>query len=98
MHDGSSASTSELGTEVDRQLDGLVYSQAVRDFEVANARARDLTGRLVDASEEIATLHEELVHTQRDLSVARRENEEIRASATFRLSEIARKVRGRLRA
>lgn len=101
--DASTASTSDLGGAaidrelVDRELDRLAYAHAVRDFEVANARALDLTERLVDLSREVTSLREQLVAAQESLSIARRENESIRASATFRLSELVRKTRERLR-
>ena len=45
-------------------LDRLNLSQALRDFEVANARVIDLTARLTDT-------HKRLVNTQHELSLTR---------------------------
>jgi hypothetical protein len=86
------------GQELERELDRLSLEQALRDFEIANTRVRDLTQRLVEQSREVLALREELVATQVALNDARREIEAIRASTTFRLGTLARKVRARLRA
>ena len=84
-------------TELDRELDRLSVEQALRDFEIANARTIDLTQRLVDLSHEVTDLREQLVAAQEALAAARTENEAIRASATFRLAELSTKLRARLR-
>jgi predicted nucleic acid-binding Zn-ribbon protein len=84
-------------TELDRELDRLSVEQALRDFEIANARTIDLTQRLVDLSHEVTDLREQLVAAQEALAAARVENQAIRASATFRLAELSTKMRARLR-
>jgi hypothetical protein len=83
--------------ELDRELDRLSVEQALRDFEIANARTIDLTQRLVDLSHEVTDLREQLVAAQEAFAAARMENEAIRASATFRLAELSTKIRARLR-
>lgn len=82
--------------ELERELDRLSLKQTLRDLEIANARVIDLTQRLVDLSREVSSLREQLVSTQEALVEARNENAAIRASATFRLSELVRKVTARL--
>ena len=52
------------GLEV--ELDRLSLEQTLRDFEVANARAVDLTQRLIGLSHEITSLREQLVAAQAD--------------------------------
>jgi len=84
-------------TELDRELDRLSVEQALRDFEIANARTIDLTQRLVDLSHEVTDLREQLVAAQEAFAAARTENAAIRASATFRLAELSTKMRARFR-
>src|SRR5262245_36034263 len=84
-------------SELERELDRLSVEQALRDFEIANARTVDLTQRLVDLSHEVTSLREQLVNTQEALAAARAENQAIRASATFRLAELSTKLRTFLR-
>jgi predicted nucleic acid-binding Zn-ribbon protein len=85
------------GEELDRELDRLSLEQAIRDFEIANARVIDLTQRLIDLADEVAILREQLVGAQEALVDAQRDNAAIRASATFRVAGLARRVAARLR-
>jgi hypothetical protein len=81
-----SSAAGEAGTtELERELDRLSLEQSLRDFDVANARAIDLTQRLVDLSKEVANLREQLVGAHAAVESARLENEAIRASLTFRM-------------
>lgn len=91
-----SATGAEAG-DVERELDRLSLEEALRDFEIANARVIDLTQRLVDLGLEVTALREQLVGTQEALVHARRENEAIRATMTFKLADLVRKVRARVR-
>lgn len=52
----------------DEELSRLSAVQALRDFEVANGRVIDLTGRLVITAEELLTARQELeeVRAERD--------------------------------
>lgn len=86
-----------VGPELERELDRLSVEQALRDFEIANARTIDVTQRLVDLSTEVRELRERLVSTQEALAAAQAENRAIRASATFRIAELSTKIRARLR-
>jgi hypothetical protein len=91
------ASEPALGAgEIERELDRLSLEQALRDFEVANTRVIELTQRLIDLSHEVTALREQLVGTQEALADSRRENAAIRASATFRVADLVKKVGRRL--
>jgi hypothetical protein len=47
-------------TDLEREMDRLSLVQALRDVEIANGRAIDLTQRLLEANEQILKLQEEL--------------------------------------
>jgi len=83
-------------TALTRDIDRLSLEQALRDFEIANARAIDLTQRLVDLSKEVTRLREQVVDAQMQAAGARAENDALRASTTFRLVELSSKIRRRL--
>ncbi len=56
---GSGAVTPEPvhgDTQLEREMDRLSLEQAVRDFEIANARVVDLTQRLITANQRIVEL------------------------------------------
>src|SRR5690349_1563120 len=93
----TNSGTDVVGPELERELDRLSVEQALRDFEIANARTIDVTQRLADLSTEVRLLRERLVSLQEALAASRAENEAIRASATFRLAELSTKIRARLR-
>jgi predicted nucleic acid-binding Zn-ribbon protein len=79
-----------------RDVDRLSLEQALRDFEIANARAIDLTQRLVDLSKEVTRLREQVIDAQMQAAGARAENDALRASTTFRLVELSSKIRRKL--
>ena len=79
------------GLEV--ELDRLSLEQTLRDFEVANARAVDLTQRLIGLSHEITSLREQLVAAQAGLANAQQENRDLRASMSFRLAQLVSRLR-----
>jgi len=81
---------------VERGLDRLSLEQALRDFEIANARTIDLTQRLIDASKEISRLRGQVVEAQEQAAATRAENAALRASTTYRLVELSTKIRRRL--
>ena len=68
----TNSGTDVVGPELERELDRLSVEQALRDFEIANARTIDVTQRLVDLSTEVRELRERLVSTQEALAAARR--------------------------
>lgn len=61
------------GSELQRELDRLSLDQALRDFDVANARVVDLTQRLIGAGQE-------LLRARDELETLRREHEELRVA------------------
>jgi hypothetical protein len=85
-----------VGSGLEREMDRLSTEQALRDFEIANARTIDLTQRLVDLSHEVTRLRAQVVDAQEQAAAARAENEAIRASMTFKLNELSVKIRRRL--
>jgi hypothetical protein len=93
----ANSGTDVVGPELERELDRLSVEQALRDFEIANARTIDLTQRLADLSTEVRVLRERLVSSQEALAASQAENRAIRGSTTFRLTELTTKIRTRLR-
>jgi chromosome segregation ATPase len=49
----SQTTSSELKAELKTEIDALSLTQALVDFELANARVLDLTARLVEANERV---------------------------------------------
>jgi len=79
------------------EIDRLSLEQALRDFEVANARVVDLTQRLISSNEKV-------ISTQRDLDSLRVEMAELRAtheamqgSSGFRLASKIWAIRNAVR-
>jgi hypothetical protein len=68
------------------EMDALSLRQALLDFEVANARTRDLTERLVALVEENDRLERELAEVRGELSAERALWEQVKGSHAFRLA------------
>jgi hypothetical protein len=94
--DVPAASEGGATTALTRDIDRVSLEQALRDFEIANARAIDLTQRLVDLSKEVTRLREQVVDAEMQAAAARAENQALRASTTFRLVELTTKIRRKL--
>ncbi len=84
------AAPSVLSTE---QMDRLNLEQALVDFEIANARVVDLTGRVTTMTSELLRLRSELGRAnlrvnqaEADSAAAARHVEEIRRSIAFRVA------------
>lgn len=58
--------------ELTRRLDRLNLTQALLDFEVANARVLDLTARLVESNKRVLTLQAENEAHRLDLETTKR--------------------------
>lgn len=71
--------------ELSAELDRLSLEQALIDFEVANARVRDLTQRLIAANHEIAELRLNLSAHQVELERIRTEHALMLQSRAWRL-------------
>lgn len=65
-----------------RQMDALSLTQALLDFEMANARVLDLTARLVEANGRVLGL-------QAEADAARRTIDEVRGSLAAKEAELA---------
>ena len=73
-------------TELEQELDRLSLVEALRDFDVANARVVDLTHRLVSAGQELATARQELEALRRENEELRATHEQMRRSRAFKLA------------
>lgn len=82
---------------LDREIDRLSLDQALRDFEVANARVIDLTNRLIAAHDRIVVLQREADQSRVELNELRSQHEAMRSSAAFRLADKIWTLRNLLR-
>ena len=73
-------------------LDGISLSQALLDFEVANARVIDLTKRLTAMNRELVKTTTALQKAQLRNRQLTTELKEIKASRAFRSAEVAIRV------
>lgn len=83
----------DTSTDVGRELDRLSLTQALLDFEVANARVTDLTQRLIDASNEIAALRDELDRRSAQLAEVDRAHQQMAQSTTWKIAKGIEAVR-----
>ena len=86
MSTGTEPRHQATSTDVEHELDRLSLAQALRDFEVANARVVDLTQRLVGASQELVAARQELETLRREHEELRAEHDQMRRSRAFRLA------------
>ena len=89
------------GDDLRRQMDELSLTQALLDFEMANARVLDLTARLVEANGRVLGLQAEADAARRTIdevrgSLAAKEAElaELKSSRAFKLAERIQTLRG----
>ena len=87
----------ETATDLNSELDRLSLTQALLDFEVANARVTDLTQRLMDAADEIAALKGELDRRTADLLEAQKAHREMVESKTWKIAKMIEGFRRLLR-
>jgi hypothetical protein len=83
--------------ELEREMDRLSLEQAVRDFEIANARVVDLTQRLISSSERAVQLQQELDRTQTALVELNGQHQEVLGSQAYRFAALLRTVRNLFR-
>jgi chromosome segregation ATPase len=77
----------DASTELSQELDRLSLTQALLDFEVANARVADLTQRLIEASNEIAALKAELDRRSAQLTDLDRAHRQMAESTTWKIAK-----------
>lgn len=92
------------GAQLEHELDRLSLMQAVRDFEIANARVVDLTQRLISANQRILELQKvndlsvtDLVELQSQHAELQRRYAELRGSRAYQLAQKAGALRSLLR-
>ena len=68
------------------EMDQLSLSQALVDFEVANARVLDLTRRLMEAHGEISALRDERERLKAEYAELNRNHEAMKSSQAFRMA------------
>lgn len=83
-------------TDLEHELDRLSLAQALRDFDVANARVVDLTQRLIAAGDELAEARRELEELRRQHDELRSTHEQMRRSKAFKLANRIWAVRNAL--
>lgn len=86
-----------VADDLTSELDRLSLTQALLDFEVANARVIDLTQRLMDAADEIAALKAELDRRNADLLEAQKAHREMVESKTWKIAKMIEGFRRLLR-
>jgi hypothetical protein len=80
-------------TDLAHELDRLSLTQALLDFEVANARVTDLTQRLIEASNEIAALRAELDRRSAQLAEVDQAHRRMAESTTWKIAKGIEAVR-----
>jgi hypothetical protein len=83
----------DTSTDLGRELDRLSLTQALLDFEVANARVTDLTQRLIEAANEIAALRDELDRRTAQLADLDRAHRQMAESTTWKIAKGIEAVR-----
>jgi hypothetical protein len=83
----------DTSTDLSRELDRLSLTQALLDFEVANARVTDLTQRLIEASNEIAALRAELDRRTAQLAEVDQAHQRMAQSTTWKIAKGIEAVR-----
>jgi chromosome segregation ATPase len=73
-------------TSLKEEIDRLSLEQALRDFEIANARVVDLTQRLISSNDKVISLQRELDALRVEIAELRATHEAMRGSAAFRLA------------
>lgn len=73
-------------TDETHTLDELSLTQALLDFEIANARVIDLTHRLVEANRLIGELRQEVDDVRMELSEMTSLHERMQGSHAFRIA------------
>jgi hypothetical protein len=81
--DGTAPHTTD---EVTAEIDRVSLAQALQDVEIANGRVMDLTQRLISANQEVVELRRALDEARVAQGALQRDNEEIRASAGYRIA------------
>ena len=98
--DTSTSTATGNGDSLSAEIDRLSLEQALRDFEVANARVIDLTQRLVAQTAETKRLRHEVETLRIEHGAVAARLNEILASRAYRIGLLigrARRVAGSIR-
>ena len=85
-------------TSLQEEIDRLSLEQALRDFEIANARVIDLTQRLISANEKVLAVQKESDDLRIELTQLRSVHEAMRGSAAYRIASKIWALRNAVRA
>lgn len=77
----------ERGDTIADELDALSLEQALRDFDVANARTVDLSQRVIKLSAELAQRDAEILRLRADAGRARAELDRVVGTRAYRLAQ-----------
>jgi glycine cleavage system pyridoxal-binding protein P len=92
-----SSETQAAGRQLQSDMDALSLTQALTDFEVANARVLDLAQRLVEAEAMITQTKTELQELRIEHGALLAEHELMRSSKAYRSAEKVWALRNALR-
>jgi exonuclease VII small subunit len=84
-------------TSLEKEIGLLSLEQALRDFEIANARVVDLTQRLIAANDRVVALQREADQSRVELTELRALHNAMRSSTAFRLADKIWTLRNLLR-
>ncbi|HEY5335761.1 MAG TPA: hypothetical protein VIJ71_07040 [Mycobacteriales bacterium] len=73
-------------TTLKEEIDRLSLEQALRDFEIANARVVDLTQRLISSNDKVLSIRRDLDILRVEMAELRATHEAMRGSAAFRIA------------
>ena len=78
-------------------IDRVSLEQALRDFDIANARVIDLTRRLIASEHQVVTLQRGIDEAAQTLRELQTEHHAMRTSAAFRIASRMWNMRNALR-
>ncbi|HVF12974.1 MAG TPA: hypothetical protein VM942_00175 [Acidimicrobiales bacterium] len=99
MDDPSAMENEMTAAELSTEFDRLSLHQTLIDFEIANARVRDLTTRLVEANREVFLHRQELARLNMEYEKLRSERQaivDLGQSKTYQLAKMIVSIRRRL--
>lgn len=88
----------EFADSLTDQMDRLSLEQALRDFEIANARVLDLTQRLITATQEINQLRHQYESLRIEHGIIAAEHNQILSSRAYQFARLVGQARRALRA
>jgi predicted nucleic acid-binding Zn-ribbon protein len=87
----------EMSTDIAPQMDELSLTQALLDFEIANARVIDLTQRLIEANDTVAELQAQVDDLRSQIETLQGVHDQMKGSHAFRIASRIWAVRNAVR-